>query len=280
MRWQIGRRSDNVEDQRGMGGGTIVKGGSGVLLLALVVYALGSDPTQILLQGLSPSAPQESHFTKEEQAEEMDFVASVLGNTEDVWSKRLGATYRAPVLVVYSGMVQSACGAGQAASGPFYCPLDRKLYLDLEFFYDLEHTLHSPGDFARAYVIAHEVGHHIQTLLGTGQRVRTAQERAHSEKEVNALSVKLELQADCYAGVWAHDAQSDYQMLEAGDAEEALNAAAQIGDDRLMKQSRGYVVPDSFTHGSSQQRYNWFKRGFEIGKVEACDTFTAQAGNH
>lgn len=273
MRWQMGRRSENVEDRRGMGGGMAVKGGGGMLLLALVVYAMGGDPTQILVQGLQQSSIGPSRLSETEQKQEMDFVSAVLGNTEDVWGSLLPNRYEQATLVVYSGATQSACGTGQAAMGPFYCPLDLKLYLDLEFFYDLEHALNAPGDFARAYVIAHEVGHHVQTLLGTSEKVRAAQERAGSRKEANALSVKLELQADCYAGVWAHHAQAQYQMLEAGDAEEALNAATQIGDDRLMKRGQGDVVPDSFTHGSSAQRYGWFKRGFEAGKPEACNTF-------
>ena len=273
MRWDLGRRSDNVEDRRGSGGGGLaVKGGGGLLLVALVVYALGGDPTQILMQGFSQPS-QQSRLSKEEQTQEMDFVSAVLGNTEDVWGGIMGQAYVRPVLVVYSGAVESACGVGQAATGPFYCPLDRKLYLDLEFFYDLEHALNAPGDFARAYVIAHEVGHHVQTLMGTSQRVHQAQANARTARESNALSVKLELQADCYAGVWAHHARDQYHMLEAGDAEEALNAATQIGDDRLQQQSRGQVVPDSFTHGSSKQRYQWFKTGFDTGKAEACDTF-------
>lgn len=272
MRWDLGRRSDNVEDRRGMGG-VAVKGGGGVILLALVVYALGGDPTQILLQGFSQPMAGESHFSSEEQAKEMDFASAVLGNTEDVWGKIMGKAYRPPVLVVYSGSVESACGVGQTASGPFYCPLDRKLYLDLEFFYEMEHTLNAPGDFARAYVIAHEVGHHVQTLTGISQKVHAAQEAATSRKEANALSVRLELQADCYAGVWGHHAGSEYHLLEPGDAEAALNAASQIGDDRLMKRSQGSVVPDSFTHGSSQQRYSWFKKGFDSGNPRDCNTF-------
>lgn len=272
MRWDLGRRSENVEDRRGMGG-VAVKGGGGVILLALVVYALGGDPTQILMQGLSQPTASESHLTKTEQSREMDFASAVLGNTEDVWGKLMKGAYQPPVLVIYSGSVQSACGVGQTASGPFYCPLDRKLYLDLEFFDEMEHALNAPGDFARAYVIAHEVGHHVQTLTGIGQKVHDAELHARSTKEANALSVKLELQADCYAGVWGNHARSDYRMLEPGDAEAALNAASQIGDDKLMKRSQGSVVPDSFTHGSSAQRYSWFKKGFESGDPAVCNTF-------
>ncbi len=271
MRWQGGKRSSNVEDRRGRGTGTAIKGGGGLLVLALVVYAMGGDPTQILLQGLSQSQIGPSRLTQEEQAQEMDFVSVVLGNTEDVWRGVMQGPvpYQDPSLVVFSGATQSACGTGQSAMGPFYCPLDQKLYLDLEFFYDLEHQLNAPGDFARAYVIAHEVGHHVQTLLGDSERVQAMKQRS-SEKEANALSVKIELQADCYAGLWAYHAQKDFGMLEDGDAEEALNAASQIGDDRLMEKSQGYVVPDSFTHGSSAQRYSWFKKGFESGDMKSC----------
>jgi predicted metalloprotease len=270
MRWQIGRRSGNIEDRRGAGG-TVVKGGGGVIAMALIVWALGGDPTSVLLQGLGQNM-QSSRLTQEEQAQEMDFVSSILGNTEDVWGKIYSGpgAYENPVLVVYSGMTQSACGTGQAVMGPFYCPLDRKLYLDLEFFYDLEHALNAPGDFARAYVIAHEVGHHVQTLMGTSRRVTEQQQRS-SQKQANALSVRMELQADCYAGVWGHHARSDFGMLEEGDVEEALNAATQIGDDRLMEKSQGYAVPDSFTHGSSEQRYKAFKAGFDSGDVKACN---------
>lgn len=273
MRWQIGRRSGNVEDRRGMGGG-IAKGGGGLIIVALIVWAMGGDPTPLLVESASQymKQPAKSRYSEAEQAEKMDFVAAVLGNTEDVWASLSNGQYRQPKLVVFAGATQTACGTGRAATGPFYCPLDNKLYLDLNFFYELEHKLHSPGDFAQAYVIAHEVGHHVQFLTGTLQKVN-AQQQSLPRTEANALSVKTELQADCYAGVWAHHAGAEYQMLEAGDVEEALNAATQIGDDQLQKEAQGYVVPDSFTHGTSKQRYDWFKRGFDSGKPDDCDTF-------
>lgn len=276
MRWQLGRRSTNVEDRRGEGGGggrgVVVGGGGGMLVLALVVFLMGGDPTQILLDGLTQAQQQGEPIDPAQQKEQMDFVSSVLASTEDVWTKISPVPYEQPKLVVYAGMTDTSCGTGQAAMGPFYCPLDHKLYLDLNFFYELEHQLNSPGDFARAYVIAHEVGHHMQTLLGISQKVTRLQKRS-SQTQANALSVKLELQADCYAGVWAHHAQSDQNMLEQGDIEEALNAATQIGDDRLQQEGQGYVVPDSFTHGSSEQRYGWFDKGYKSGDIKDCDTF-------
>lgn len=271
MRWQLGRRSSNIEDRRGSGRGIAVGGGGGLLALAVVVMLLGGDPTQILMQGLQQQASYEPSVDPEAQKEEMDFVSSILGSTEDVWAQ-IYPEYANPTLVVYSGITQTECGTGQSAMGPFYCPLDHKLYLDLSFFKDMERSLNSPGDFARAYVIAHEVGHHVQTLMGTAAKV-TAQQRQSSQKQANALSVKIELQADCYAGVWAHHVQADYGMVESGDIDEALNAATQIGDDRLQQKGQGYAVPDSFTHGSSHQRHDWFKRGYDSGEIQNCDTF-------
>lgn len=274
MKWRGARRSGNIENRRRGVGPVMFKGGGGLLVLALVVFALGGDPTSLLLEGLNQSVTGEQRRLGEtSEDQEIEFIASVLGNTEDVWKNIMGENYREPTLVVYSGMTHTSCGVGQAAMGPFYCPLDEKLYLDLEFFYALEERLSAPGDFARAYVIAHEVGHHVQTITGTSRRVREAQERSGSEREANALSVRLELQADCYAGVWAHHAQSDYDMLEEGDIEEALNAASQIGDDRLAEQAGGRVSPDTFTHGTSAQRYTWFKKGFDHGRIESCNTF-------
>jgi predicted metalloprotease len=241
--------------------------------MAIVVFLLGGDPTALLeREGRSLTRS----INPSEQQEQVDFVSVVLGSTEDVWSdifRRTSATYRAPALVMFSNAVDSGCGLAQSAVGPFYCPLDSKVYLDLGFFYDLQYQLDAPGDFARAYVIAHEVGHHVQNLLGRADLVHQAQARA-SEKEANQLSVRLELQADCYAGIWAHFAQAEYQMLEPGDIEEALNAASQIGDDRLQAQGQGYVVPDSFTHGSSAQRYKWFQTGYRSGVLSDCDTFS------
>ena len=274
MRWQHGRRSLTIEDRRGSRVATA--GGGGLRVMALVVFLLGGDPTALLVEGAGQAlAPRLSPAEEQEQA---DFTAAVLGGTEDVWTalfRREGEAYGEPVLVLFSGMVDSGCGLAQAAVGPFYCPLDNKVYLDLNFFHDLEHRIGAPGDFARAYVIAHEVGHHVQNLLGTAERVSRAQEAR--PEEANRLSVRLELQADCYAGIWAHYAQADYDMLEPGDIDEALNAAAQIGDDRLQKRGQGYVVPDSFTHGTAAQRHDWFRRGFENGERAACDTFADAA---
>lgn len=272
MRWQMGRRSGNIVDRRG--GGGVVKGGGGLIALALVVWLLGGDPTMLLVQGVSQSLQTEK-LSPEQAAEQKDFVAAVLGNTEDVWDalyRERGQNYRQPKLVLFTGYVDSGCGTAGASIGPFYCPLDQQVYIDLGFFHDLQYQLNAPGDFARAYVIAHEVGHHVQRLDGTSARVRAAQQRA-SASAGRALSVRLELQADCYSGVWAHHAQARFNMIEEGDIAEALNAASQIGDDRLQQQSQGRVVPDAFTHGSSQQRRQWFQRGFDSGKPEACDTF-------
>lgn len=270
----MGRRSGNIEDRRGGGGGKIALGGGTTLALALVVYLMGGDPTGILLNGLQQGS-QVSSLSPEQEAEQKDFVASVLGSTEDVWRgefSKMGEAYQDPRLVLFTGATQSGCGYAQSAVGPFYCPVDHKVYLDLEFFELLKQKLNAPGDFARAYVIAHEVGHHVQSLMGTEQRVQEEMQSS-SKKEANVWSVKLELQADCYAGVWAHHAAKDYNMVEAGDIDEALNAATQIGDDALQSQGQGYVVPDSFTHGSSAQRHQWFKTGYESGNPKVCDTF-------
>ncbi|MBE9157732.1 neutral zinc metallopeptidase [Nodosilinea sp. LEGE 06152] len=278
MKWQSSRRSINIEDRRGAGGpGLAATGGIGSLLLALLVAFLGGDPSVVLEQGpgISPydNAPQVSQAEADRSAE---FVSAVLGETEDIWQtifrSEFGADYQEPSLVLYSGATQSACGLGQSAMGPFYCPADQKVYLDTSFFQDLSSRLGAPGDFAQAYVIAHEVGHHVQNLLGVSSQVQRAQQRV-SRTEANDLSVRLELQADCFAGVWAHNAQVASQILEEGDIEEALNAASQIGDDRLQMESQGYVTPDSFTHGSSQQRAEWFYRGIETGDINQCNTF-------
>lgn len=276
MKWQSSRRSINIDDRRGMPGGGAAIGGLGSLLLALVVALLGGDPSVVLERGgESPydGAPQAS---PEESDRTADFVAAVLGETEDTWhsifQSEFGARYQEPSLVLYSGATQSACGTGRAAMGPFYCPADQSVYLDTSFFRDLQVRLGAPGDFAQAYVIAHEVGHHVQNLLGVSSQVQRAQQRLNST-QANDLSVRLELQADCFAGVWAHRAQVAREILEEGDIEEALNAASQIGDDRLQMESQGYVTPDSFTHGSSQQRAEWFYRGVETGDINQCNTF-------
>ena len=287
MRWREGRRSQNVEDRRGarigLGGGGLRLGGGGILLLLVGAWLLGVNPLQVLsllagegsetLQLPDPSAaPPATGAPTDEGA---DFVSVVLADTEDTWSalfEQAGSRYQPPKLVLFSQLVRSACGTAQSAMGPFYCPRDQAVYIDLDFYRELRDRFGAPGDFAQAYVIAHEVGHHVQTLLGTSQQVRAAQQGA-SETQANQLSVRLELQADCYAGVWAHHAHRARQVLEAGDVEEGLGAAAAIGDDRLQQQTQGQVVPESFTHGSSRQRVEWFSRGLETGSLESCDTF-------
>lgn len=280
MRWQGRRESQNVEDRRGTRFGKAGGIGIGTILLALVAVYFGQDPS-VVLQNVQPSgqqAEQGSYQESPEEAQLRKFVSVVLADTEDAWGAiftAAGRTYEQPGLVLFSGAVESACGFAQAAVGPFYCPGDRQVYIDLSFYQDLQSRFGAPGDFAQAYVVAHEVGHHVQTLLGISDRNTAARQRA-SEGEANALSVRQELQADCFAGIWAHNADRSRQLLESGDIEEGLNAAAAIGDDRLQKQSRGYVSPESFTHGSSEQRVRWFKRGFESGKVDQCDTFAAR----
>ena len=271
MRWRDLRRSENVEDRRGKGG-LVAGGGVGALVLALVVWLAGGDPTALLQTGGSTS-----QVSSAEEEKLKDFVSVVLADTEDTWRelfRRMNREYRDPKLVLFSGSVQSACGIAGAASGPFYCPRDQKLYLDLTFFRELRDRFRAPGDFAQAYVIAHEVGHHVQTLLGISGQVMAERERA-GRTQGNALSVRQELQADCLAGVWAHHAQQTRKILEPGDIEEALGAATAIGDDRLQRQTQGRVVPESFTHGTSAQRSRWFRQGFSAGDVGACDTFSA-----
>jgi predicted metalloprotease len=242
----------------------------------------GVDPSIILNAGISPDtepySPTESSAPRSAAEDSMaDFVSVVLADTEDTWHNlfnELGGTYQEPKLVLFSGVVESACGNAQAAMGPFYCPNDRKVYIDLSFYDDLRNRHQAPGDFAQAYVIAHEIGHHVQTLLGISEQVRAYQNRV-SPVEANQLSVRQELQADCFAGIWAHHAQRSRHLLESGDIEEGLNAASSIGDDRLQYEAQGYVVPESFTHGSSAQRVRWFQQGFDRGNLEACDTFEA-----
>ncbi len=280
MRWQMGRRSDNIEDRRG-GGVPLGVAGGGIGTIVLIIAALffGFDPS-IVLQGGDPGsqvAPGPGGPPSKAQDELRDFVSVVLADTEDVWRevfRRGNREYRDPTLVLFSGSVQSACGMAGSAVGPFYCPGDAKVYLDLSFFRDLRDRFRAPGDFAQAYVIAHEVGHHVQALLGISERVQQARRRA-DERQGNRLSVLLELQADCLAGMWAHHAQRARQILEQGDVEEALGAASAIGDDRLQRQAQGHVTPDSFTHGTSAQRVEWFQRGLEGGRLDQCDTFAA-----
>ncbi|MEE4378539.1 MAG: neutral zinc metallopeptidase [Candidatus Competibacteraceae bacterium] len=282
MRWRGGRRSSNVEDRRGRRvSGRKAGGGIGVIIIVLIAMYFGVDPNLILnLTGQTSSSvsPQPQRQASPEEQQQVEFVSVVLGDTEDTWHalfQQLGRTYQEPTLVLFSDAVESACGFAQSAVGPFYCGADQKVYIDLSFFRDLETRFQAPGDFAQAYVIAHEVGHHVQNLLGISQKVQSARSRA-SETQGNQLSVRQELQADCFAGVWAHHADKARQILERGDIEEALNAASSIGDDRLQRQARGHVTPDSFTHGSSAQRVRWFKRGIESGQLNQCDTFGAK----
>jgi hypothetical protein len=277
MRWQGGRQSSNVEDRRGMGG-VAVGGGIGTVIIALVVMLLGGDPGTVLQQAPAASGPPPGGQPGGPPAndEARKFVGAVLADTEDTWNpifREMGRDYVEPRLVLFTGAEQTACGTGQSAMGPFYCPGDQKVYIDLAFYDDLARMSGAKGDndFAQAYVIAHEVGHHVQHQLGIADRVDAAQ-RGAREEEANALSVRLELQADCFAGVWGN--KTAYQ-LEAGDVEEALAAATAIGDDRLQQKSQGRIVPESFTHGSSAQRVRWFRRGLDSGDVRQCDTFAA-----
>jgi predicted metalloprotease len=276
MRWQGRRQSENVEDRRRMGGRPLaIGGGLGGLLIILLVVILGGDP-RALLQNMpigGPPGAQQGQPLDPAEEPLAEFTRVVLADTEDVWHKLL-PDYRDPTLVLFSGQVDSACGRASASVGPFYCPADEKVYLDMRFYGDLQRRFQAPGDFAQAYVIAHEVGHHVQKLLGTSDKVAALQRRV-SEEEANDLSVRLELQADFYAGVWAHHAQATNDILDPGDIEEALRAASAIGDDRLQYEAQGYVVPESFTHGTSEQRVRWFRRGFETGDMSEGDTFGA-----
>ena len=285
MDFRNGRESRNVEDRRGQGGRRLGGGGKigiGTIVLALIAMYFGIDPSVVLntsemvappaiesTQSGQPRSPAEDEMAR--------FVSMVLADTEDTWGpifKAGGAQYREPGMVLYTGATRSGCGVGQAEMGPFYCPADGKVYLDLAFFDELGQRYGAQGDFAQAYVIAHEVGHHVQNLLGISDKVQQARQRV-SEREANLLSVRLELQADCLSGVWANHAHRSRQVLEAGDIEEGLAAASAVGDDRMQKQARGFAVPDSFTHGSAVQRVRWFRQGLESGELRACDTFSA-----
>jgi len=281
MRWQGRRESGNVEDRRrGPGAPVMIGGGLGTIVLLVVIVLLGGDP-QALLEQL----PQQGGAVQQQGApldpaddELKQFVSVVLADTEDVWNeqfRRMGRQYQEPTLVLFRGRVQSACGTASSAVGPFYCPLDQKVYLDLGFYDELSNRFGAPGDFAQAYVLAHEVGHHVQNLLGTSEKVQRMRGRV-SEAEYNDLSVRLELQADFLAGVWAHHAQRTKDLLERGDIEEGLRAANAIGDDTLQKETQGYAVPDSFTHGTSEQRVRWFRKGLETGDINQGDTFNAR----
>jgi predicted metalloprotease len=292
MKWRSGRRSQNIEDrrqsgQRGTGSMRFSKakkgGGLGIIIVVAVVWLMGGDLNSILSvlmgggiqspsSGSGYSAPLQNTALDNERA---DFVSVVLADTEDTWNplfEQQGWQYQEPSLVMFRQAVQSACGAAQSAMGPFYCPSDQKVYIDLGFYDDLKNQFGAPGDFAQAYVIAHEVGHHVQQQLGILEKVHQAK-RSMSQTDANALQVKVELQADCFAGIWAHYADNERALVEQGDIEEAMNAASQIGDDAIQKRTRGYVVPDSFTHGSSKQRQTWFNRGYTTGDIARCNTF-------
>lgn len=288
MRWRDGQRSSNIEDRRGdtaprmaglPGGGKI--GGLGLIVVVVLALLFGVDPAALLGGGGGTAvAPQSAGgppaVTSAQEEELKAFVSVVLGETEATWGEIFSASgevYPPPTLVLYRDRTPTACGTGAAASGPFYCPGDQKIYLDLSFIDQLKREFNAPGDFAVAYVIAHEVGHHIQTLTSTEKQVRAAQQRAGSTADANAVQVAMELQADCYAGLWAHHAEQKRRILEPGDIDEAMRAAQAVGDDTIMRRTQGHVVPDAFTHGSAEQRKSWFLRGFETGSYEACDTF-------
>jgi predicted metalloprotease len=274
MRWEGGRRSSNIEDRRGLGAGTIGAGGIGTLVLVLAVSCLTGTNPLALLQMVEQSQPAQTESVPTGAPSNdpaAEFVAVVLADTEETWSRVFassGRQYREPVMVLFEDSVRSACGSASSASGPFYCPADQKVYLDLSFFRELDQRFGAPGDFAQAYVVAHEIGHHVQNLLGINRQVQQAQQRAGGSG-ANALSVQLELQADCFAGVWGHHAGKK-QLLDEGDVDEGLRAAASIGDDRL---TRGRVSPDSFTHGTSEQRARWLRQGLSSGDTNSCDTF-------
>ncbi len=284
MRWQGRRESNNIEDRRDESGGPVIRGPGfrlpggkgGIILLVVVIFAsyYGVDLTGLITgEPVNNSSQQRAISPQEDEAAK--FTSVIFATTEDTWGQlfeKMGRHYQQPKLVMYRNRVTTGCGTGQSVMGPFYCPADSKVYIDLSFYDDMKHKLGANGDFAQGYVIAHEVGHHVQKLLGTEAKVRQLQQNA-SQTEANALSVRLELQADCYAGVWGHSMQQQ-GVLDAGDLEEALNAATAMGDDRLQKRSQGLVIPDTFTHGTSEQRYNWFKRGMDSGDPAQCNTFS------
>jgi len=285
MRLDQEEESQNIEDRRGFRVSRGVAGGGiGTIVIVLIALFFGVDPSLLLQGNLQetnvPQAPSPQSQQPGKQDEMRQFVARVLGSTERTWSeifRAAGRTYDKPTLVLFSDTVQSACGFAQAAAGPFYCGPDHKVYIDLSFYRDLRQRFQAPGDFAQAYVIAHEVGHHVQNLLGIMTKVQSLQSRAANRNEANALSVRLELQADCLAGIWASYANRERNILEQGDVEEGLNAAAQIGDDRIQKRAQGYVVPEGFTHGSAEQRVQWFRRGIETADLKQCDTFSRRS---
>jgi len=279
MRWKGREQSGNVEDRRGMGTGKVVAGGTiGTLVVVLIVWLLGGDPSQVIdsIRSAGGGAGTADTAVIEAEKELSEFSAVVLKETEDIWHtifNENGMTYREPTLVLFSGAVESACGYSGSATGPFYCPGDEKVYIDLSFLDQLQQTLNAPGDFAMAYIIAHEVGHHVQKQLGVTDKLNALRGQV-SETEYNQYTVRLELQADFLAGVWAHYAEKTKDILEEGDLQEALNAAAAVGDDRIQMQSQGYIVPDAFTHGTSEQRRDWFLKGYQTGDVNQGDTFS------
>jgi predicted metalloprotease len=279
MRWQKGRRSGNVLDRRGSSKGRKAAGGGlGIIVIALVAMFFGIDPRMVMEigGGLDGGTTQQSIPRSAEENKLAEFVQVILADTEDTWNtifKQRGGEYKEPKLVLFSGSTNSACGYAQGAMGPFYCPGDQQVYIDLEFYSELKNRFGAPGDFAQAYVIAHEVGHHVQTLLGISRQVQQAKAGA-STVEANAIQVRMELQADCFSGVWANNAHQARNLLEQGDIEEGLTAAAAIGDDTLQRKAQGRVVPESFTHGSAEQRQNWFIRGLKSGDISSCDTFS------
>lgn len=279
MRWEDDRRSDNVEDRRGMGvSRKVMGGGIGTVIIVLIALYFGIDPSALLDLGTTTKVDAPSSVSPQRPADEerlAHFVSVVLADTEDTWHelfRKSGKEYREPKLVLFSQAVDSACGFAQSAMGPFYCPRDQKVYIDLQFYRDLKERFHAPGEFAQAYIIAHEIGHHVQNLMGISAKVQRLQQSA-GKVQANNLSVRLELQADCLAGIWGYHANRTKKILEDGDIEAALRAASSIGDDRLQKQAQGYIVPESFTHGSSDQRVRWFRRGIETGDLAQCNTF-------
>jgi len=280
MRWKGRERSSNIEDRRSSGGGgKMIGGGIGVLVIAVIVYFMGGDPTEVLQQaGGLQQTTNENYTPPAAEREAEEFIAVVLRETERFWHdqfSKMGKEYPEPVLVVFRSQVTTDCGGATSASGPFYCPADQKIYIDLSFYDELHSRFGAPGDFAMAYVVAHEVGHHVQTVLGISDKVRALKERG-SERDANRLSVMQELQADFFAGLWAHYADRMQNLVEEGDIEEALNTASAIGDDKLQKQAQGYVVPDAFTHGTSEQRMKWFYKGYTTGDISQGDTYGAE----
>lgn len=276
MRWQDLKRSSNVQDRRGMRAGLPVTGGLGLVVVIIIALVTGVNPLTLLEGGgVAPGTETSGPPVNDPMR---DFISAVLGSTEETWGtlfSAAGQAYREPALVIFSGATQSGCGVGQSAMGPFYCPADQTVYIDLSFYDDLRSRFQAPGDFAQAYVIAHEVGHHIQNLLGTMDEVHQLRGQQDAAT-ANAMSVRLELQADCFSGVWAHHAERARAILESGDVEEALGAASAIGDDRIQRQTQGTIVPESFTHGTSAQRVEWFRRGLQQGTTSACNTFAGR----